>query len=153
MGTLHSRNWDPADVVLDPLVYFDTVALWVGRPLEKWERDTLEGLCGRIIYRAALMKKNLWMLRLGYWVKLVMHQHTNDAFRFLQERLRDGPPPLINRVDCALDFLTDTPDNARALQHFFDQSLYKPWHRAEHEVAVFALETTYIGFKSWKSKI
>src|SRR2546425_2621747 len=93
-------------VIKDALVYFDTVCIWIPRYLERWERDTLDGLCGRLNYRPTWRAANRWMWGRGYRVRLVLQQPTMDAFKFLKQRLRGRPAPMINHVDCAFDLVT-----------------------------------------------
>jgi len=75
-----------------------------------------------------------------------------DAFKFLKQRLRGRLAPMINHVDCALDFVTSTRAKAEKLQLAIDARWYKQYHRRKHDVAVFEQSTTYFGFKNWQSK-
>src|SRR5258708_2547553 len=142
-------------VIRGRLAYFDTVCVWISRYLERWERDTLEGLCRCFIYRPALRAGDTdrWMWRRNYRVRLVLQGPSEEALRFLEKRVVEIPLPLINHVACALDFLTDTLDEAETLQQYVDAHLYKPYHRPEHGVEVYKETTTYLGYRNRRSKI
>jgi hypothetical protein len=118
--------------------------------LRQVEKDNLKSLCGSFIQRPAWIssKKGRWMWRRGLKARLILQQPTDDAFRYLQKCLASDKPVLINRVDCALDFYTDSCLDARDLQNYLDARMYKPYHRAVHQVVNFAGETTYVGFRN-----
>ncbi|MGB7543937.1 MAG: hypothetical protein WBM28_18210, partial [Burkholderiales bacterium] len=153
-ATACAKGWPstPDAAIKDALVYFDTIHVWVSRNLKQWERDTLDTLCGSFSYRPIWRPTDRWMWLLGYRVKLVLQQPSRDAFEFLRQRLRERPAPMINRVDCAFDFLTSNHAKAERLQLYIDARWYKPYHREKHGVEIFAQATTYLGFKNWKSR-
>jgi len=91
------------------------------------------------------------MWRLGYRVRLVLQQPSDEAFQFLQQKLSGQPAPLINRVDVALDLISGSLADAEKLPLYIDSSLYKPYHRPAHIVTDYQ-GTTYIGFKNGYTK-
>jgi hypothetical protein len=130
--------------------YFDTVWVWIPRTLAPWERDTLDGLCRSFGYRPALRsaETNRWMWARGHRVRLVLQGPSADALRFLERRVMESPAPWVNHVACALDFQTSTTEEAEAVRTFIDAHLYKPNHRPEHGVVIYADSITYLGFKN-----
>lgn len=141
---------DPAAVITGRLAYFDTVSIWIPRLFLQFEKDVLASLCGSLIQRPAwrTSKTGRWMLRRGFKARLTLNQPTNDALRYLKKCLGSDKPVLINCVDCALDLYTDSCLDARDLQNYLDARLYKPYHRAAHQVVNYKEETTYVGFKN-----
>jgi hypothetical protein len=140
--------------IKDRLAYFDTVSVWISRLLMPSEIAMLESLCGCVICRPiwrTTSGSNGWMWLKEYRMRLVLHQPRWEALAFLNQLQFKRPAPLINRVDCALDFLTQTFARARELQQYLDERWHKPYHRGGHGVRVFN-GTTYIGTKHRQSK-
>jgi hypothetical protein len=135
----------------DTLAYFDTVAIWIPRHLRVPERRMIKSLCGSMTQHLALRgaRDRMWLH--GYRVRLLLHQPKRELFQFLAQHLTTEPI-LINRVDCALDFIAANQLTADQMKEYVDRHWYKPYHRPQHTIEIYAGATTYLGFKNSAKK-
>jgi hypothetical protein len=140
------------DVIEDVLVYLDAITLWLDRALELWEKDALESLCGSIRITTRFNKRNSRMKNRGYKAKLTLRQPTDDALRFLKQRLDINARYLINYVEVALDIVMPTQRDAEELHQFIEKRWIKKGHRIMNGTKKIKEETTCLGSKKYKSQ-
>jgi hypothetical protein len=130
----------PPVMILGAITYFDTVAIWLPRNLKRHEFETLGNLCltkPQSLSAQSAGAAGQWMGQRGYRFKLTLSGPTPEAIRYLIQQTSHPLPPLITRLDPALDFLVPDLRSAESLQSFIHLRWNKPYHRAEHEVTVW----------------
>jgi hypothetical protein len=130
--------------IKDKKLYFDRVRIWFDTKVPPGTRNALKRYCGGLKRRTKPMRYRRGGVRvedpkwLSSWDLL---QPTNKAFEYLRQRT--AGEYLINYVEITLDWITDTREDARALQQFLEGHLIKRW-RGQQRCLVHR-GTFYIG--------
>lgn len=109
--------------IIGTVSYIDTVQIWFPRRLKRYELDTIESLCmGKRMYPICekMVFHHKWKCR------LILQRPKDEVFDFLYEHF--GSELLINRVDVALDLLTESLSDAEIVKNYIHYHQVHLWH-------------------------
>jgi hypothetical protein len=118
-----------ANTVLKSATYFDTVKIYVDRPIDPVEKIWLEERCGSIGETGPLRyQPNRWP------DGIVLRQPTDTALAYFEDGFNNY---VLSRVDVSLDLMTRSYGDAEDLHAFIERRLVQPWHRGIEPVVKY----------------
>lgn len=117
------RQNDAQDKIIGIVSYIDTVQIWFPRYLENYEIDTIHSLCeGKSMTpcKIRMKYKRMW------FCSLILQRPSAEVFDFLYGCF--GDDLLINRVDVALDLLTEILSDAEIVKNYIHYHQVHLWH-------------------------
>ncbi len=143
---------DVLSLITKKCAYFDTFEMGLTRHLKKWERETLESLCGSVSYRrhdAGFLIPNSEGLHVKVPAKIKLDQPTREALTWFIDRLRDTSTDVfLWRVEASLDLITRSKSDALKVHHYLDAHIHKRGRGGAKKLKVIDGPdglTTYIG--------
>jgi len=111
--------------------------MWFKREITHSEIKSINALCGP---KRMFPKIEDMPVRPQWKCRHIFQQPKSEVFNYLADLFADDDI-WINRVDVALDLITEGPKQAILLNEYCVQHIYHPWH-SQHQIVRY-LNTTY----------
>ena len=133
------------NLIIGIIPHFDIIQVWVDRKLTREEKETLLNLNKRKVMGEWIYPNiHFYTPPKGYDSTLVQRiqipQPTQAVLYYLND-LTEGTA-YVNGAEIALDFLTETIQQANRIKEYFDRTYIKQYH-GKQEVGRYADKTTY----------
>jgi hypothetical protein len=118
--------------------HIDTIQILTGRIITLKDREELLRLSGKVTW--PWHNKKQWK----YGIRI--HQPSQDAIRYVQDRL---PDHTVTRFDVAVDFYSRSDDDASSLKKLLFLSVTQPW-RGHRKITT--METAHYFARAWQRR-